>query len=287
MERITYLVANYNCSKYIEECLTSLAEQTCGRWNCLICDDASTDNSLAIIAHHLQPNIHVLRNRKNIGCAATVKRLIEEAETDIVGVLDADDALFENATEEILKVYDQNKKAELVYSCFRVFDERLTIAGKQFGWEVPQGSTSLQRGYITHLKTFRKSAYDRTEGMDLTMEYAEDRDLVYKLEEVTPAIFLEKAIYKYRSVPNSQSRDEKKRETGLVNHVRAKNNALARRHIRGFEKAVYEIFIRLDYVSMSHRYGSLTRMLTRCLMNCLLDIDRALKIRSSGQLRWR
>ena len=39
METITYLVANYNNARYVEDCLVSLKNQTCERWRCIVCDD--------------------------------------------------------------------------------------------------------------------------------------------------------------------------------------------------------------------------------------------------------
>ena len=46
LENITYLISNYNNKKYVEHCLNSLRQQTSQRWNALVCDDASTDDSL-------------------------------------------------------------------------------------------------------------------------------------------------------------------------------------------------------------------------------------------------
>jgi hypothetical protein len=49
---------------------------------------------------------------------------------------------------------------------------------------IPQGKTNLHRSRVSHLKTFRKRVYEKTEGYDESILYAEDKDLTYKMEEV-------------------------------------------------------------------------------------------------------
>jgi len=285
MEKITYLVANYNCSKYIKECIESLEKQTSDRWLCIICDDASNDNSVDVITSYLSQNIKMIKNNSNLGYIETLERLIQEAETDIVGFLDGDDALFPEATEAMLSIYDKNRNAEFVYSRLQLFDETLTPSEGTLGREIKPGKTSLKSGFITKLFTFRKSAYYRTEGLNKEVLYAEDRDLALKLEEVTFPIFLNKILYKYRVIPGSQSHDFERREIGLVNYIKAKKEALRRRKIKGLDKIMHEQMMNLDYIEWSNRYSKFTTWLATCCRRMLWGIDVRFKIRSNGKLR--
>jgi hypothetical protein len=99
--------------------------------------------------------------------------------------------------------------------------------------------TSLMNGFVGVLRIYRRSAYAKTSGYDPEILYAEDRDLVYKMEEVTPFVFVDQALYKYRYVPHSQSNDPHKRKIGMHNHGRAVRNALIRRQITGRRKVGY------------------------------------------------
>jgi len=285
MEKITYLVANYNCSKYIKECIESLEKQTSDRWLCIICDDASNDNSVDVITSYLSQNIKLIKNNSNLGYIETLERLIQEAETDIVGFLDGDDALFPEATEAMLSIYDKNRDAEFVYSRLQLFDETLTPSEGTLGREIKPGKTSLKSGFITKLFTFRKSAYYRTEGLNKEVLYAEDRDLALKLEEVTFPIFLNKILYKYRVILGSQSHDFERREIGLVNYIKAKKEALRRRKIKGLDKIMHEQMMNLDYIEWSNRYSEFTIWLAIYFRRILWAIDIWLKIRSDGKLR--
>jgi len=110
MEIITYLVANYNNEKYITECIDSIIKQECSQWECIICDNASTDSSLNVIRPYLGSKIKLITNSQKLGYTNTLKKLIKTAETDIVAIIDPDDALCLDATESVLEVYKENIK---------------------------------------------------------------------------------------------------------------------------------------------------------------------------------
>lgn len=247
MEEICYLVANYNCSAYVAECLRSLARQTDDGWRCVICDDCSTDDSLSVIERTIAEcgiaaRVAVRRSPHNLGYIGTLKGLLTAAKTDIVAILDADDVLAPNATAVMLREYRGHAGAGFVYSRYRAIDAQgqVIAPASPLSTAVPAGRTALMFGFVSHLKTFRKSVYDRTEGLDESIRYAEDRDLVYKLEEVAEPRFVNEVLYDYRLVEGSQSRDEEKFRAGIRNHVLARRNAVRRRGISGVARAVHE-----------------------------------------------
>ncbi|CAN5784575.1 hypothetical protein BH23GEM9_BH23GEM9_29160 [soil metagenome] len=282
---ITYLIANYNCGEYIRECLESLQQQTRPDWRALIVDDASSDASLEIIRPLLSEKIRLLLNEQNLGYVATLRRLIDNAPTDIVGILDADDALSPRATEAILRAYETYPGAGFVYSRFGIFDERLEVCRRLSGSRIPPHRTSLEEGFASHLKTFRRSVYRRTEGLDDSMLYAEDRDLVYKLEEVTTPVFVDEVLYKYRDVRRSQSREPAKRETGARNHLRARRRALKRRQVSRLNRLYHSLVFQSDYICYSDHYPVYLQRPIGVIVKLLEGIDRYLHIRRPGTLR--
>ena len=88
-------------------------------------DDASTDRFARCDRSFLDARVRLLVNERNVGYIATLKRLIEEASTDIVAILDADDAVPLDATERLRTAYAANPGAEFVYSRFATYDESL------------------------------------------------------------------------------------------------------------------------------------------------------------------
>ena len=82
------LIANHNDSKYLMEAVESVEAQTYTRWEIIIVDDGSTDNSKELFQElEKNPRIRVFCNGENKGCGFTKRRCLEEAKGEICGFL--------------------------------------------------------------------------------------------------------------------------------------------------------------------------------------------------------
>ena len=245
---ITYLVSNYNKGPYLADCLASLHAQSSPQWRCLICDEGSTDASLSILHPWLGDKMRLIQNERNQGVIYTLQRLIAEAPTDLVGILDADDALCPETTAYLLAAYEQHPAVGFVYSNWTEYSADLRTPRRPGPIAaLPPNWTLLTTGVVPAIRTFRVSAYQRTIGLDPAACYAEDMDLTYKLEEVTPLLFLDRELYKYRQLADSQSHDPHKTHVMLRSTARVYRNALKRRQIGGLQRLAYELFIMNAY----------------------------------------
>lgn len=88
-------MGNYNHGQYIKEALTAIVEQSWTPFEFIICDDASTDDSLEIIREFADkyPFIRFVRNQTNLGIAATFGRLMDLVSGDYLYPASADDKL--------------------------------------------------------------------------------------------------------------------------------------------------------------------------------------------------
>jgi len=252
MELITYLVANFNNGKYFDVLLSSLEQQTNKNWHCIICDDTSTDDSWQIIIDlvsqsPVKEKIQLMQNEKNIGYTKTLCKLIDLAKTDIVATLDADDWLDKEATKIVLDTFEHIENCGLVHTLAEVWDETRTHKIKTKGKPVAPGLTSLEGGFISHLKAFRVSLYRETDGIDQTMYCSQDRDLVYKLEEYTQAVFINQVLYYQRYIQTSLSNGPVKKKIGIRNRIRARKTALIRRQVTGLRYYYFYALYWLDY----------------------------------------
>ena len=257
--RITYLIANYNHEAFVRTCLESVLAQSDPRWLAMVVDDASTDRSLDFLREVNDGRITICVNEKSLGYTGTLRRLISQATTEIVAILDADDALEPDATAALLDAFDQNPDAGVVYSRFAEYDQSLTTIRGIHGGAIPRGGTAIIDGPVGAIRCFRRSAYETAGGLDSEMEYAEDRDLVYRLEEICHPVFVDRVLYRYRAVEGSQSRDPRKREIGAKNTWRAKRAALKRRRVGGPTRLIAECAVACSYVAYSDRFSAPVR----------------------------
>ncbi len=268
MSVLTYLVTNYNNGRFLPDCLESLQRQTDSRWQALVVDDASTDDSLDVLKPWLGDQIRLVVNPHNLGRIGTLRRCLDLAETDLVALLDPDDALESQTTARVLQTYETRPDAGFVYSKMQCYDLTFTVAQEILGRALAPWETCMTAGHVPNLRTFRMSAYRQTAGLDETMLYAEDADLIYKLEEVTRPIFIDEVLYKYRIVPTSLSHEPVKKTIGRKNNVRARQNALARRGIGGLLGVCHRLRFWAEY----WRYRDQTRLFEQRLLNRGLEL---------------
>ena len=263
VERITYLVANRDNSRYLADCLRSLEAQTSLAWLAIVCDDRSTDDSVEVIRRFVGERVELIINERHLGYTATLKRLIASARTDIVAILDSDDALTVDATERLLQAYRESPGAGFVYSRFAAFDEQLRVCQGEYGSPLAPRETALRDGVVGAIRSFRRSVYQRTPGLDERFRVGQDRDLVYKLEEVTRPVFVDAILYRYRKVPGSHSHEPASREEGARNVLLARRAAVRRRAMRGPERLFSEAFFVAAYLAYSDRRPRAVRLMAR------------------------
>ena len=115
-EKITYLVTNYNNADYIEECLESIISQNNSNWECCVIDDCSTDNSVERISKYVSSKLKLIKNDLNIGQTKSIEKLFAYVNTDIIGIIDSDDAIHQDTTEYVLDGFSKSNRIGLVYT---------------------------------------------------------------------------------------------------------------------------------------------------------------------------
>ena len=229
------MIANHNDGKYLMEAVESVEAQTYTRWEIIIVDDGSTDNSKELFQElEKNPRIHVFCNGENKGCGFTKRRCLAEAKGELCGFLDADDCLTENALEVMVEAHQKHPECSLVYSQLYFTDPQLSIISVSEHQRSFTKGESFLTGHstcaISQFATLKKSFYDKTEGMDESLRIAEDVDLYLKLEEVGETLFLPVPLYYYRiNTGNNVSLVEQNRNKSLGWDVLARAEACKRR----------------------------------------------------------
>lgn len=203
------LIANYNNGRYIEDAINSVLQQTYTNWEIVIVDDASTDNSLQILEKHQSDSrIKFFVNEQNRGCGYTKRRCAELASGEVCGFVDPDDAITENAVELMIQAHLANSEVSMVYSRFWHCNEKLEKVSESFYQTqitAPDTYLTVQTGKVSHFVSFKRAAYNKTEGISAEYTRAVDQDLYLKLEEAGEILFINHALYYYREHLNGIS----------------------------------------------------------------------------------
>ena len=104
---VTVFTPTYNRAYILNDLYQSLCRQTCRKFEWLIVDDGSTDNTEGLVASWLDEGKMSLRYIKqpNGGNHRAINKGIQEANGDLFFIVDSDDYLAKNAIERILFFY--------------------------------------------------------------------------------------------------------------------------------------------------------------------------------------
>ena len=96
LPKISVIVTCFNCRDYIGEAIRSVVRQTLRDFECVIVDDASTDDSAAVVQRTLaelghDPRFRQVRLPKNVGQTGATRAGLAETKAPFVSFLDSDD----------------------------------------------------------------------------------------------------------------------------------------------------------------------------------------------------
>jgi SAM-dependent methyltransferase len=110
---VSVLMPMFNAAQYVAEAIESVRSQTLDRWELIIVDDGSTDESYAIARRYAEREPDRIRvfqhpDRANHGLSRTLNYAVAQAAASYIAFLDADDAWMPERLAYDIAVLDAN-----------------------------------------------------------------------------------------------------------------------------------------------------------------------------------
>jgi len=102
MGRVSIVLVTWNSARYLRRCLDGLAHQTHRDSELIVVDNASADESLAL----LPPDARVIRNGTNRGFSVAVNQALEVATGELILVVNPDCHLLPDYVARLVAVFD-------------------------------------------------------------------------------------------------------------------------------------------------------------------------------------
>ena len=125
-------MATYNGQKYVKEQLDSFTNQTRQPDELIICDDASTDNTVKIckeFAKNANFDVTIIENETNLGLAQNFGKAMSICTGDIVFLSDQDDVWFQDKIEVMIEALDHNDY-QLILHDLEYCNNKLELIGE-------------------------------------------------------------------------------------------------------------------------------------------------------------
>ena len=155
----------YNAQQYLGYAIESVLSQTYEKWELVLVDDGSSDNSLAIANMYAENNsrIRVISDGRNKKLPYRLNQLIEESTGDLIARMDADDIMHPERLEKQLSFLETNKRYDLVSTGLVSIDNNNTIKGYRRVESLYDDFSMLKTSYpIVHPSVMaRRSWFER------------------------------------------------------------------------------------------------------------------------------
>lgn len=241
---ISVIIPVYNVeSALLIECIESVRRQTYKNWQICLADDASTWKNVrkALEEYEADERIKIIYRQENGHISRSTNSALALADGEFVAFMDCDDTLAPNALYEVVRLLNEDKRLDFIYSDEDKMDEKgehRHYPHFKGGWSP---DTLLSLMYTSHLGVYRRKLVEEVGGLRIGYEGAQDYDLTLRITEKTDRIgHIAKVLYHWRERKESTATDVMAKPYILEAQKKAKEDALRRRGLKGSVEFVEE-----------------------------------------------
>jgi glycosyltransferase involved in cell wall biosynthesis len=182
----------YNGGKFLDKCIQGVLNQKFGKFEYIIVDNASTDETAEIIEYYRKSDsrIKVFRNDTTIPVIDNFRKCIEYISPDAkwIKYALADDILFPHCIQDMLDLGEQDPQIGLV-SAYRLYGTSLHYLGLPMDQNIFDGASILKQQILHEYHVcsgspnslmYRREIFDKLGGFDRDYLHA-DTKLAYRL----------------------------------------------------------------------------------------------------------
>lgn len=119
---VSIIVPTYNYARFIGETLECLRAQTYDKWECIIVDDGSTDDTPEQVARFMEMDARFKYvQQENARQAAAKNNGLRSATGEYIQFLDADDLIEPRKFEQQVEYLERHPEIDIVYGSMRYF----------------------------------------------------------------------------------------------------------------------------------------------------------------------
>ena len=173
--KITIITVIKNKADYVEETILSIKNQNYKNIEYIVIDGVSTDGSIDIIKKYMD-NIDYFVSEPDDGNYDAINKGISLSTGDLIGIVNADDILLEDATEILLKYYNKYSNCDFFFGSVKKH------------WGILSGYKPYKIKYswffyTSHSTGFfiKRKAAEKNGKYSLKYKYSSDFDLFYRM----------------------------------------------------------------------------------------------------------
>lgn len=237
---ISIVTPSYNQGEFLERTILSVLGQEYPNVEYIIIDGSSTDNSIEIIKKY-EKYLSYWVSEPDKGQADAINKGFSKSTGDILAWINSDDMYLPNAFNIAAEAFMQNPDASIIYGDYIKVDnnDKCIALRRQPSFDY---RTCLY-GYLTVMQPasfFRRKAYFKTGGLDISFNYALDFDIILSLAKQGQVIHTREYLAAFRLHSSSKSVAARRKFRPECIRIRVKN--LGQRRKRGELAILFRIY---------------------------------------------
>jgi len=279
--KISIITPVYNTNiTFLKKAIQSVKDQYYTNWQLCICDDNSTNPEIKGILDKessKDDRIKVVFSTKNEGISLASNKALQLADGDYTLLFDHDDELAKNALLEIVKILNNDKELDYIYSD----EDKINEEGQHVEpFFKPDWSPDLflSCNYPIHVSVFRTSLLKEIGGFRKGFKGSQDYDLILRYtEKIKKIAHIPQVLYSWRKSSGSTALKLTEKDYAYESGTKALQNAMKRRGIDGeCMKGLHEGTYRIKYNITENPLVSII-VPTKTLKNLEVCVDSVLK----------
>ena len=179
---ISIIIPSYNQGNFINRTIRSIIHQSyAGKVEVIVSDGGSEDNTVDILKSY--GSKIKWWSKKDKGWADAVKKGLEVATGDIIGIQNSDDYYLENAFSAAVQTFNETPSVGMVTGSYYLIDESGNFLGKNTvpPWIYDCHSVFYYPGVYQHSTFFLRKCLDKINDLFLVKHHGAECELFYKI----------------------------------------------------------------------------------------------------------
>lgn len=194
---VSVVMPVFNAERFVGEALQSILNQTYTKFEFIIIDDGSKDNSLAIIKKYADPRIRLIALDKNEGIVHALNTGLKLANGKYIARMDADDISLPNRLALQVAFMERYADVGLLGTQHVAINGRarsFPLEHTDLVWYMLNASPLVHSSVMLRVEVLKQYSlcYDKA------FEFAEDLELWTRMSKVTQVANLPQRLIKYR-----------------------------------------------------------------------------------------
>jgi hypothetical protein len=244
--RISVAMCTYNGADYLPAQLASIAEQTRPPDELIICDDASTDKTRAVLESFARRStipVSLYFSDENAGSVKNFERAIGLCTGDVIALSDQDDVWHSDKLQRIEQSFSDKPGVGLVFSDAELVDKNLKPLSQRVwnavGFDAPKQKLVREGRSLDVLiygwtvtgatMAFRSAYVKLALPIPTNIAMIHDGWIALMIATVADVVFIEEPLIKYRQHERQQIGAPKRRVAQPEHGLQALESALRRR----------------------------------------------------------